>query len=348
MLTALALLVVQAAPAPAADVRDVQVRIPKTFLHLSFDIAAFEHDPRLETRLSAQFGERALTAGSFHGANITVFAEKNEQALDSKRWRDAMSHGEPFEVGATACTTLVQAIPGDQLSMVHFNAYPVAAGYAFDVHVSGMRSAEGEAITRAEFEGIVRSVRVQFVRRGFPEDLPDEVRAAMTRSLCAWPKWREPLDIALRANKDDVHLAFSLGELLRFAEAPKAEIAAAHARAGELFRALEAPTRPQNVAWILCEESRGLAYLTDGKVQDALPHFRRARDLAQALGHEAFAGVSYNLACTCARLGRKDEALTVLADAIAKDERYRETAAKDSDLASLVGDARFEALLRKE
>jgi hypothetical protein len=332
-------------PAVAPGPRDVQVRAPASFVYLSLDIAGYLHDPRLETRLAAQYGNRALTAGGFHGASVTIVAQPDQPHRASRAWRDELSSGERFEIGEVACSTLAQKIPGDDQSIVHFNAYPVAAGFVFDVHVSGQRSAGHAAVERAEFEAIVRSIRVQFVRRGQPQDLPPDVRNAMNAALTAWPKWREPLERRSVDAPDDVALAFSLGELLRFAEAPKDEIRAAHERAGRLFAALEQPTRAQTVAWILCEESRGLALLTSGQSAEALAPLRKARDMAQALAHVSRAGVSYNLACAAALSNARDEAIAALTAAIEADPIYRATAARDPDLASLAKDERFIALI---
>jgi tetratricopeptide (TPR) repeat protein len=330
-----------ARPAPV----DVQARIHNTYLYLSFDAQGLERDPRLETRLSAQFGAKAVLAGKFHGANVTVMTEIDEPHRSSAEWRKSLSHGEGFEVGGVACSQLEQKIPGDDLTMVHYNAYPVAAGFVFDVHVSGMRSSGEVAIDRPEFEELVRSLRVQYVRRGLPSELPASVREAMTRALTSWPKWREGIDAEIAARKDDAALAFTLGEMLRFAEAPKAEIVAAHARAGELFAALKDPPREQRVAWMLSEESHALALLTSDKPAEAVPHFEKARALATETKHAGLAGTTYNLACALARLSKVDAALEALAAAIAADERYRKIAATDTDLASLSKDPRFQQLL---
>jgi hypothetical protein len=53
----------------------------------------------------------------------------------------------------------------------------------------------------------------------------------------------------------------------------------------------------------------------------------------------------YNIACMEAILGKKDDALTHLGEAIAGWERLRENAQTDDDFASLRGDKRFEELI---
>jgi hypothetical protein len=54
----------------------------------------------------------------------------------------------------------------------------------------------------------------------------------------------------------------------------------------------------------------------------------------------------YNLACARARLGAKKPALDALERAVGAGYSDREYMAKDGDLASLRGEARFEALVR--
>jgi tetratricopeptide (TPR) repeat protein len=53
----------------------------------------------------------------------------------------------------------------------------------------------------------------------------------------------------------------------------------------------------------------------------------------------------YNIACMEALLGRKDDALTHLGEALEGSDRLRENARTDDDFASLRGDKRFEELI---
>lgn len=53
----------------------------------------------------------------------------------------------------------------------------------------------------------------------------------------------------------------------------------------------------------------------------------------------------YNIACMEALLGRKDDALNHLGEALAGSDRLRENARTDDDFASLRGDAQFEDLI---
>jgi len=87
----------------------------------------------------------------------------------------------------------------------------------------------------------------------------------------------------------------------------------------------------------LSEGASELVY--DGETERALEWTRRA---AAAAPDDA--GVWYNIACTYAGLGRKDEALAWLARIVGRGLGSHEWLRHDPDLDSLRGDARFEAL----
>jgi adenylate cyclase len=83
----------------------------------------------------------------------------------------------------------------------------------------------------------------------------------------------------------------------------------------------------------------GLAALAAGHVDEAIAAFRRASESPVAR-----ASSYYNLACALAVKGDKDAAFEALGQAVANGYRDAAAMSADSDLASLRGDPRFEAL----
>ena len=83
----------------------------------------------------------------------------------------------------------------------------------------------------------------------------------------------------------------------------------------------------------------GLAALASGHVDEAIAAFRRAAE-----GPVARASSYYNLACALAVKGEKDAAFEALGQAVANGYRDAAAMSADTDLASLRGDPRFEAL----
>lgn len=85
----------------------------------------------------------------------------------------------------------------------------------------------------------------------------------------------------------------------------------------------------------------GFALFTAGRYEEGLAQFRRV--LERDPGN---LDARYNIACGLARLGRAEDALEALADAVRAGYRDAEFARKDPDLESIRADPRFEAALR--
>jgi hypothetical protein len=348
------------APAKAPPVGEVHAALPESALYVSLVAPGFVESPELGTSLAQQYGNRALIYGRFDGASLTVTFEPDEPRRTSAQWRDLVGDGERFEVDGVACRRTVQSL-GEAGAVVRFDAYPVAAGSVFDVHASSSAAAgQSEApLTRERFEALVRSIRIQYVRRGKPSDLPQPVREAMDRALRAWPKWRDVLQAEeqraaarVEAGEPDVDAAFArlfaLGQLARFEGAPAAELIVSHEACVRAFDSLREPERAERFAGALALETLGLSRALLGNVAESVAPLERALALATELGHEARAGMAYNLACSHARLGAADPALRHLEIAIAADARYRLLAADDVDFASLASNEHFRTLVRNE
>lgn len=89
-------------------------------------------------------------------------------------------------------------------------------------------------------------------------------------------------------------------------------------------------------------QALGHLYTKVGRLQDGL---EVDRELTQLAPQEA--SNWYNLACSHALLEDREAALAALARAVALGFNHVELMAKDDDLASLRGDAAFEAILRR-
>jgi hypothetical protein len=104
----------------------------------------------------------------------------------------------------------------------------------------------------------------------------------------------------------------------------------------EFQRALAAREDPGK-AWL----GLGLAAVLLGDAPGALDAYERARTFAPS------ALLSYNLSCAQARLGRVDDALASLSDAIDRGWAAPEDLLQDPDLAPVRADPRFGALLAR-
>jgi tetratricopeptide (TPR) repeat protein len=99
-------------------------------------------------------------------------------------------------------------------------------------------------------------------------------------------------------------------------------------------------------------EHLGIILLGEGRYADAEKLLRETLGFDRRVFGEdnrATAEVAYNLACSIARQNRRDEAISVLQDAV-KHKLASDIIAdmnKDPDLKSLHGDPRFEALVAK-
>ncbi len=92
-----------------------------------------------------------------------------------------------------------------------------------------------------------------------------------------------------------------------------------------------------NYAW-----NEGWTLFTRRNPREALPHMERAVELAPANPE-----VLYDLAVIRLAAGLREEALDALAKAVALNPKLKAQASSDSDLGGLLGDPRFDALLKR-
>lgn len=343
ILAACLALLMQALPAARVDSSaSVEIQIPDTTLWVSFEAPAWSHDAQLETRLSEQYGRGALTAGRFGRATLTLRHLPASDGRSSEAWRDELGSGTHFEVGPVACLRTEQRLPGDGRTMVRFTALPVSGGHVFQLHVNSLRVAEEDACSRGQFEAIVRSWRLQSVRRGRPSDLPTAARDELHGGLLVWPRWDEVMPAG--AEPDPVRL-FARAELGLLARRDAAEIGREHARAREQLARIESPSRDERALLLACEDALGRAALERGAAELATTHLERAAQLAAALSHSGRGSIELDHARALARLGRDDAALDALARALAAETRLLLRAREEPDFARLRSSPRFRELV---
>lgn len=334
------------APAPAPV--DAKADVYGSPLQVSFSAPGWERDARLETRLSEQFGLRTVAAGRFHGASLTIHFQPDEPPQPSSAWRDQTSKGTPFEVGGIACAVQEQRLPGDGRAMVRYSAFALADGRVFELHVAAPRTNESETCSHEQFEELVRSWRVQVVRFGKAQELPDAARDCMARALAKGAQGLAELEREVDKPSEDkllaAHQAFAFAELLHLTAKAPEQRHEAHMRAAERLAALAERDDRLQFALALSEHGAGVAALALGKAEEARERLARAVELAgkHVLQREA----RYELGVAFALLGKREEALAALTEAIGLDGRLRARAEHDRRLDVLSADPRFTELVR--
>lgn len=356
LLAALALLLAPTARTPAQDAPtevapapvDAKADVYGSPLQVSFSAVGWERDARLETKLSEQFGLRTIAAGRFHGASLTIHFQPDEPPQPSSAWRDQSSKGTPFEVGGIACAVQEQRLPGEGRAMVRYSAFALADGRVFELHVAAPRSFEGETCSHEQFEDLVRSWRVQVVRFGKAQELPDAARDGMAGALAGGAQGLEALEREVAKPGEDKRLAaaqaFAFAELLHLTAKAPQQLHEAHVRAAERLTDVPEPDEKLRFALALSEHGAGVAALALGKAEEARERLARAAELVgkHALQRDA----KYELAVALATLGKNEEALTALTEVLGLDARLRARAEHDRRLAALSADPRFTELVR--
>lgn len=113
----------------------------------------------------------------------------------------------------------------------------------------------------------------------------------------------------------------------------------------EIQRRVLGPEHPQTLNGL---EDEAIAISRQGRYSDAEVLFRQAIQIAAKSNQPGVLGRAwYNFGCTAAVAGRRDEALNYLAEAVDHGYKHAEWMEADSDLTSLHGDPRFEAIVAK-
>lgn len=157
--------------------------------------------------------------------------------------------------------------------------------------------------------------------------------ARMLNELRRYPEALAMLERAYRADSSNVSLTAQYGSSLVLAK-----------RHAEGARVLE---RAIANGWStsLAYGQLGFAELILGRNEAAVRHYEKAFEVGIPPGPNTRGVAAYNLACGYAKLGRKDDALRSLETAV--NEGGGRDMATDEDLASLRGEPRFQALVKR-
>src|SRR5262245_4650926 len=342
MQLALLLTLVLQSPQAPATVTDIQARIPKSGFVVSLALADW-HEDRSEHH---PLGEKLLMSGTMApgGAMLTLIVEANTPPASPQTWRQRLSPpGKPFEVGATPCSDVSsEPIPG--LKMADYHAYFATRTHSLDLHVSGTPG-DADTLPRAEFERVVRSLRVLLLRRGWTEDYPEAIAAPMTVAAVLGVDQKEWRDGYLAKHDDDWAAHFANAELLHDLGASLDQQLTAYDKAIALSGKVAAPDPKTRFVIAMLHEGKSLALHDARRYAETIPLLEKACVILQELGHQERGGPAYNLACSHALCKHEAAALAALGKAIEAAPRYREAAARDPDFAPLAKSAAFKKLV---
>jgi hypothetical protein len=299
--------------------------------------------------LRKELGEKLVLSGTMEpaGAILTLIAEPNGALISPAAWRKRHAiAGAEFECQLSACVDATLK-PTGAPEFADFHAFTCAAGFCFDLHVSRVSPDGKEALARAEFERIVKSLRVLLLRRGWAEYYPDEIGDQMTLAALAGPGRKGWKEAYLPKHAGDWQVHFVEAEFLRQEKAPLEQQIASYQKALELAAKLEKPGPKQQFAWAMACDGLGLALHDAQRLPDSIAPLEKGYALLAGINRPERAALAYNLACAQALSGHEQPALAALANAIVADARYRESAAKDADFATLRNSPEYQKLVAK-
>jgi hypothetical protein len=325
------------------SVTDIQARIPQTPFVVSLELSGWKENPSPGELL----GNKLLLAGTISpaGSVLTLLVEANQPPKSPQYWRDRFAvPGLPFDVDFTPCVdSTVELAQG--LVQSDFHAYFATRKHVLDLHISRM-SEKQEAFPRAEFERIVKSLRVLLLRRGWAEDYPDSIGAPMTFASVLGVDQKGWKEGYLARHAEEWSAQFANAEFLHYSNAPFEEQLAAYDKALALITKLENPDPKTRFALAMLHDGRSLAFYDASRFADSIAPIEMSLAILTELNRkQECAGLAYNLACSHALTEHRAPALAALKQAIELDPRYREHAAQDSDFASLANEAEFKKLL---
>jgi hypothetical protein len=337
---------------------EVSAAVPGTQLQISLEAPGHREDPALRAQLAKEVGEAGVLGIAIEPARSTlaVVVSKDEPRRTSAAWRDELARdGERFQVegphgaGAIACRELVtrkDVKDGEQVN-TRYDAYVVAGGLVFDLHVSTWSDADVQGLSRRSFQRIVESFRVSFVRHGKPSDLSRDAREAMHRALSAWPDWQPALAAHLARKPQMPDAQFVVGEMLLLSDAERDQVVEAHGAALESLQRLRTPSAELRFAWMLCAQSVGLALVEAEDAPAAIPHLEKSLEISRQLRSPARTSSLYGLARAHARTGDAGAAMRCLDEAIRAEPRLRDLARREPAFDALSDDKRYQALVRR-
>lgn len=331
---------------PKQLVTDIQARIPKTPLVLSLALSDWKEDKEHFEMMRKTLGDKVHFVGTCApaGTILTVISESNEDQISPKAWRERLGPpGKHFDVQGAACVDASSEV----MTMADYHAYFATRTHVFDLHVSRISEKDMEPLPRAEFERIVKSMRVLALRRGWAEDYPSEIRGPMTVAAVvgvtndAWAKKY------MTEHEKDWPAHFANAEYLRFGKAPVDVQIAAYEKALALITKVEKPDDKVRFTTAMLYDGLSLAQYDAKKYAESIAPLEKGLAILEELKSKERGGLAYNLACVHALSKHGPQAIAALAKAVDADPRYKDSAAKDTDFDSVKNDPAFQALIAK-
>lgn len=330
------------APQAPPRVTDIQARIQKTPFVVSLELVDWHED----AEAGKQLGDKMLFAGTMAppGAVLSVHVEPNVPLTSPTKWRERLAPpGKPFDVQSTPCIDAsAELAPGMLQSDYH--AYFATRTHVLDVHVSRVTD-QKDGFPRIEFERIVKSLRIRLLRRGWAEHYPEVIGAPMTLAAVLGVDQKAWQDRYLVKHAGEWPAHFANAEYLHYLGAPIDQQLAAYDQAAALIAKVPVPDAKTRFALAMLLEGRSLALHDAKRHADAIAPLEQACAILQELRHPERGGPAYNLACEHALCHHEAAALDALRRAIEADPRYRDSAAKDADFATLEDKPEFKRLL---
>jgi tetratricopeptide (TPR) repeat protein len=233
------------------------------------------------------------------------------------------------------------------MTMADYHAYFTTRTHVFDLHVSRMSEKDMEPLPRAEFERIVKSIRVLALRRGWTEDYPPQIAVPMTLASVMGVTNEPWAKKYMTEHADEWPAHFANAEYLRFAQAPTDAQITAYEKALALIAKAEKPDEKVRFTTAILYDGLSLALYDANKYADTIAPIEKSLAILEELKRKERAGLAYNLACSQALTKHAPEALAALKKAIDADPRYKESAAKDADFDFIKNDPAFQALIGK-
>lgn len=326
-----------------------ETRIPNSFLSVAFRSSSYAVDQEGTISLRQTLrNKKVLLAGTLgEGVNMSLIATPLDPSRPTaKAIAEKQGHeGASFEVGDVACVE--QAMDLGPIQQVSWYGISVCGTYWLDLHVS-MLSEGGKPVgakfDRTDFEALVKSMQYSSTRRVGSDDYTDAIRAAMDRGLRAEDP-RAAFDAMLKEKPADPGILFARAEVMPEFESSKDELMRCAQEAVDVID----KTKDEAVIpfWVrmIALDNLALRMQNTNHHKESVPVLERA--IAATPPDDPLAGsMNYNLACSYARLENASKAIAALKHAIAQNERFKKTAAGDTDFESLRKNAEFLALLK--
>lgn len=336
------------APSPGVEPEVVFVPVLNGPFSMTLMLDGFE-------KRSPSMKSMILSGTMLSGAvNISVIVEPDRPHAEGKVWRDRFlkrvkenQKVTEFESAGVACAeyTLGQ----DLFATKHWNAYPTAAGFSFDIHVSASSGSKTK-FDRSAFEKIVASFAIDAGRTiaifDYPVRLKEVLRAAWRRS----PDEITYLEKERLAKPKSVEVALALAEVIlaRAIKERPADAEAAYKFVIENLPKSDFPVTERSLMAALAEEGLAMASMAGGKPEEGLAHLDKVESAARDAAKGVRAAFTMSVVRIWTIIGSAEKVAPVLDRAIALEPSFRDEVLESDDFKSVRDDPAVRAVLEKK